>query len=55
MSLRVNNLYEEAYPFDHIRSKFIGIIYMFENNIKLKNEYNIFVDIDGISIVREDN
>ena len=32
ISLRGNNLYEEALPFDYIRSTFNGIIDCFENN-----------------------
>ncbi len=34
ISLRKNNLYNEAYPFDHIRSTFEGVINCIENNFE---------------------
>ena len=34
MSLRENNLYNEAYPFDYIRSTFEGVINCIENNFE---------------------
>ena len=34
ISLRENNLYNEAYPFDHIRSTFEGVINCIENNFE---------------------
>ena len=34
ISLRANNLYNEAYPFDHIRSTFKGVINCIETNFE---------------------
>ena len=46
MSLRGNELYEEALPFDYIRSTFIGIIDCFENNFN-----NFFPEKLNIDII----
>ena len=45
ISLRGNSLYNEAYPFDHIRSTFEGIIDCIENNFKNFFPKNIKLDI----------
>jgi hypothetical protein len=48
ISLRQNQLYEDAYPFDHVRSTFIGIIDCIENNFS--NFFPKKIELDPITV-----
>lgn len=50
ISLRVNNLYDEAYPFDYIRSTFEGVINCIETNFD-----NFFPKKIELDIIENDN
>ena len=48
MSLRGNKLYNDAYPFDHVRSTFNGIVDCFENDFK--NYFPKTIELDKKNI-----